>query len=182
MDNFIHIIEENNLQPDDIEKVKAKVMPTRRWRFSQENRRRTEEDLVFDAPYLMTCAAHRIDRAHWLDPAVRRDPRIIKFLERVEFDIGFDENAYGLALLKDPSSMLMSVEVLTKGKTFSSETQYQKGNWRPEQFRMTDKEIIDKFRDMASRSLSADKIKEVVQAIFELEKLESTELRCLLCS
>lgn len=173
LDNFIHIIKENDLQPEDVQKVTAKIWPVAHFKFARENKLTTMEDFHFKSPYAMACAAHRLNPARWLDEDIRQDPGIREFMQRVEFDINEDKKEFGLALLEDPEAGPTSAEVVTKGKTFYKESRYRKGNWRPEEFRNTDEELIEKFRALASKVLPLDKTNKAVQTVFELEKLEN---------
>lgn len=171
LDIFIRIMEENGLQPEDIEKVKAIPHPIVQFKLWQENKLRTPEDFSFNAPYLISCAAYRINSAHWLDADVRKAPKIREFMQRVDFSISIEEKEFGLARLQDPSARRMGVEVVAKGKTFRKETIYLKGSWQPEEFRNTDEELIKKFRGNVSRVLSLDRANKVAQTVLELEKL-----------
>lgn len=172
MDNFIHIIEENDLQPEDIEKISAKIYPLEtKLKFAAENKLRNAIEFSWRLPYAMACAAYRINPAWWLDLDVRQNPKIWKFMQRVNFDIRGDENEFGLTKLEDPNSGPTSAEVVARGKTFKKESRYRKGSPEPEEFRMTDEEITDKFRSMASRVLSMDKTNKIVKTVFEVEQL-----------
>jgi 2-methylcitrate dehydratase PrpD len=173
VDNFIRVIDENNLQPGDIEKVTAKVHPVAQFRMARENKLTTEDDYSFNARYAIACAAHRFSPARWHNAEVRQDPRIWEFLRRADIAITFDEREFGLALLEDPLARPMGIEVVANGKTFSANSKYVRGSWKTEELRMTDEELKHKFRDNASRVLSIRKINKAVEMVFELEKLEN---------
>jgi 2-methylcitrate dehydratase PrpD len=173
LDKFIQIINENSLQPEDIQKVSLRVWPVTNLGFARENQLRTEQDFHFKPPYAVACAVHRIPPARWLDRKVRQDPKIRDFMQKVEFDIACDEEEFAQARIKDPSAALMSAEVVARGKTFRRQTLHAKGSWQPEEFKNTDEELIKKFRGNVSRVLRSDKANKVVDTVFRLEKLEN---------
>ena len=173
MDNFIRLIEKNDLQANDIEKVVVTPHPIVQFTQWQKNSLRTEEDFSFNIPYLLGCAAYRIKTSHWLNKNVKEDQRIREFIKRIEFKIVIDEPGFGLPRIEDPVARPSVTEVLAKGKTFKERNMYLKGSWRPKEFRNTDADLIEKFRDNSSKVLSSDKINEVSQIIIqELDKLE----------
>jgi len=169
MDKFTRIIEENDFQPDDIEKVGTKphpVLPYKAWR---ENTLRTPDDQCFSGPYLLACAAHRLNRAHWHDPEVRQDPKILDFIKKASPAV--DEKDFASGEFGDPRKSTSSMEMVAKGKTFREETPQQKGRWTPDEFRATDQELVEKFIDNASRILHPNRAKEAAQTLLELEKV-----------
>lgn len=171
LDNFIQIVEKHGIQPDDIQEVRAEASPAVvGTRHQAENRLRTPDDYCYYLPYLAACAAYKVNPAHWHDPEVKQDPRIIDFLQRVKFNIGCDEKKWGLGKLEDPDAEISWCEIVTKGGTFDGKSIYLKGTSK-EGSALTDEELTRKFVDSASRVLPGDKSNQVVQNVLELEKL-----------
>ena len=81
---------------------------------------------------------------------------------------------YGELLLEDPRSPITRVDVVARGKTFTEERRWIKGNPYPESARMTDKDLIEKFRNNASVVLPREKQDRAVEAIMKIEKLDNT--------
>jgi len=173
LDKFIQIIDKNDLQPEDIEKVVVTPHPIVQFKLWQQNKLSTTEDFSFYAPFLLGCAAFKIKKAHWLDEDVRGDPRIQEFMHRIAFEVIIDEKGFALPRLEDLDRRPMAVDVVANGKTFKEKAIYLKGSWQPKEYRNTDGELIEKFSDNTSKVLSSDKIKKASQAILELEKLKS---------
>lgn len=121
----------------------------------------------------MSCAALRIHPARWLDPELRQDPRIKKLMERIVFDVRCEEQEFAMAKLKDSHAEPAGVEVVTKGKTFRKVVPYRKGLSYHEEFRNTDEELIQKFRENVSRLLTPKKTDKAIKTLFELEKLKN---------
>jgi 2-methylcitrate dehydratase PrpD len=97
----------------------------------------------------------------WQDMDVLRSPKIQDFAKKVSYQ-GHPE--FG-------TKQTVLVEVTAGGKTFKAERSYSKerGPWGD--LRMTEQEILDKFRHNASRLLTADKIDRAVSTAMELEKV-----------
>jgi len=120
-------------------------------------------------PYVFAVAAHRVRvGADWQDLDTIARPDIQDFMNKVTFDTHPD---FIKKMLEDPMNMLSSVEVVAKGKTFTAEKTWAKGDPYPEIARMTDDELIQKFRNNACRILSQDKLDSVIKLVFELEEL-----------
>ena len=173
MDKFIQIIEENNLQPEDIERVEAQPHPMVQFKYAQENTLTTQEDYCFDMGYVLACAAHRINPAHWHNLDIRQDPKIQQFMRNIDLDVVIDEKDFALAQLEDSGTYQMRIELVAKGKTFKEKMPYLKGTWEPEEFRNTDEELVKKFTDNASRILPLNKARKTTQIILRLEKLRN---------
>jgi 2-methylcitrate dehydratase len=61
-------------------------------------------------------------------------------------------------------------EIITKdGKTYRLRVDYPRGHARNP---MTDQEVVEKFKDMAAVYISEERMKRLVEAVFEMEKLD----------
>jgi len=173
LDKFIQIIEENDIAPEDIERIKAQPHPVAKFRFGRENKLLTPDDYSFNTRYLLACAAYRISPAHWQDAEIRQDSRIQEFMQHPGISVAFDEEDYAQAKREEPKAYLQRIEVVAKGKTFKAKSIHPKGGWWSKEFRNTDEELISKFTDNTSRTLPMDKVKKATQDIMNLEKLSN---------
>jgi 2-methylcitrate dehydratase PrpD len=173
LDKFIQIIEENELQPGDIEGVRVQPAPVVQFKLWQENTLRTPEDYCFSTPYLLACAAYRINPARWQDLTSRKNPEIGEFMQRVPISVTVDEGDFTLAKLEDPKSYQQRIEVKAKGKTYQGKMPYPKGSWQPRGFRNTDEELVDKFRNNVSNVLPTNMMEKAVDVLLGLEDLEN---------
>ncbi|MBI2953143.1 MAG: MmgE/PrpD family protein [Chloroflexi bacterium] len=169
LDRFIEIIEENNLTPEDIEKVSIKTFL---WVASQK--RFMAKEIVdhlaaqFSLPYAIAAAAHRVSLAEWQDPERLTDPNILQFMDKVFAEAHPD---YLKVSREEPESNMTSVEVVAKGKVFKGEGKHARG------FDLTDEDLVQKFRTNATKVLPQAKVEKAISIFFELEKVESvTEL------
>ena len=172
LDKFIQIMEENDLRPEDIEKVKAQPHPMVQFRFAQENTLRTPDDYGFSAPYLFACAAHKISPARWHDVDIKQDPKIQAYMQwlKPRLSVTIDEEDFGLAKLEDSKSFQTRIEVVAKGKSFRAASPHPKGGWHLDQLRNTDEELVRKFIENARRVLPLDKANLLAQTLLQLEK------------
>lgn len=175
LDKFIQIMEENELRPEDIERVEAQPHPMVQFKFAQANTLRTPDDYGFSAPYLFACAAHKINPARWHDSYVRQDPDIRQYMQwlKPRLTVTIDEKDFGLAKLVDPRTFQTRIEVVAKGKSFRLKSPHPKGGWYTEELRNLDEELVKKFTENAQRTLPWDKANKAAQTLLQLEKLEN---------
>lgn len=169
VDKFIHIIRENDLRPEDIEKVEYTPHPVTFNRMWQENNLRTDADFGFHGPYLIACAAHRMKSIDFQNPDVREDPRIREFIKKVTV-LPSPHDDFAPAMLQDPRAMVMRVTVSGKGKTFTETSRYPEWSWGPDEFRAKDEELIEKFTDAVSDILPPKKAAAAAAALFKLDE------------
>lgn len=172
VDRFIHIINENSLSTEDIEEVEITphaIGLNRMWR---ENELRSEEDFGFHGPYLIACAAHGIKGVNFQNSEVREDPKIRDFMKKVKMLPNYHEG-FGTSMLEDPITRVMSVEVLSKGKTYKETSRYIEWSWRPEEVRATDDDLVDKFNEIVTGFLPSDKIKKSTDTLLKLEEVKN---------
>lgn len=170
VDRFIHILDESNLCPEDIEEVAVTphaIGLNRMWR---ENRLRTEEDFGFHGPYLIACAAYRKKAVEYQDSDTRGNPEIREFMKKVKM-LPAHHKDFGTSMLEDPITRVVSVEVRAKGKTYKETSRYIEWSWRPEEVRATDEDLVDKFNEIVSGFLPCEKIRKATDMLLTSEEV-----------
>lgn len=170
LDSFIKIIEENGFMPEDIEKVTLFLDPLTDKPLWYNKEIKTHVDAQFSVPYVFAVAAHRIKiGADWQSLSTITNPSIRDFMNKVSFKPHphFDE-----IMLKGRMSSLSRVEVVARGRTFSEEKTWMKGDPFPEEARITDEELVEKFRNNGRGVLPNDRIEKAVKLIFGLDEIE----------
>ncbi len=175
MDRFIHIIEENDLSAEDIEKVMVAIWEggTTSLPFCGENHLVTKEDICFNIAYLLACAACRHDPARWHDDDVFHDVRVRKFMQKVEKIMEPDQRLLKIEVAAKDGRRLMEgggcsggvCEIKPEEKTIHGGMEFPEEKSR--------EKLLDKFLSNTSRTLSLGRSNEVVQTVLELEKLEN---------
>jgi len=172
LDRFIHIIEKNSFNPEDIDMVEITPHAIGLNKMWTANDLQTEEDFGFHGPYLVACAAHRIKSIDYQNADVRRDPKIREFMKKVRMLPNYHEE-FGPSMLEDPITRVVSVEISAKGRKFKETSKYIDWSWRPEEVRASDDDLVNKFNEIASGSLASRKIKKATAALLKLEGVES---------
>ena len=169
LDAFISLIDQYDLKAEDIESIRAFCHPLANKPLWQTRELTNHVDAQFSFPYCFAVAAHRVRiGADWQDSATMGDPKIIEFMNKVSCQVHPKFEKY----YKDPRSRVGMVEVVAKGKTFREERKYYKGTPFTD-FQITDEELVEKFRNNASRILTRGKIDKVGKFLFELENMEN---------
>jgi 2-methylcitrate dehydratase PrpD len=175
VDSFIHIIEKNDLLPEDIEKVRVTEWKwgTTGFPFCSENKLETKEDICFNLAYLLACAAFKHHPTRWYDSDVFYDPRVREFMQRVEKIKAADKSMLGTEVVtKDGEKFRLeggctgeACEIKPKEPTMRGGMDF------PEE--ETREELVGKFINNASRTFPLDKTNKIAQTVLELEKLEN---------
>ncbi|HEY95486.1 MAG TPA: MmgE/PrpD family protein [Dehalococcoidia bacterium] len=181
MDCFYNVIKQNNLMPGEIERVKIHGRGGMIGRQGTELPSYSEKEkqlenfyaAQFNMPFNFALLAYRIPRGvEWTDLATRKNPDIIKFMDKVTFqaDPEFVEQAER-EREQDPRIRPAKVTVEARGKTFTSEIKYRIGDTFTEVY-WTQENTIEKFKHNAERILTAAKTDRAIQTMFELEELD----------
>jgi 2-methylcitrate dehydratase PrpD len=170
IDNLLVIMAENKLRPEEIENVAAKIHILGSFPCFTENRLLTQEDYCFNASYALGCTAYGIPAFRWHDDEVRHNPEILAFMKKV--NIVFDEKADGLAMIEDSQARPMWVEVMARGQTFRRESSHIMGSYHPQEYRMSDESLKEKFRNNALRIIPSEQVKMIEETVVHLEELD----------
>jgi len=180
VDRLIHIIEENNLTAEDIDKIEITPHAIGMNRMWQENTLETEEDFGFNGPYLVSCAVHRIKPIDYQNPEVRKDPNIKAFMEKVSILPYYHPN-FGPSMIEDRIARVMRVTVWAKGTSFSQTSRYIEWSWRPPEMRASDEDLVNKFNQIVTGLLPEEKVARSMDALLNLETIgDINELMALL--
>jgi 2-methylcitrate dehydratase PrpD len=168
LDCFCDIIEQNHLQPAEIDSVKVYG----RGGINEGLFGRKEVDTIsaaqFNPRYNIAVAAHRIPVGiDWIEPQTMKNPDILKFMDKIT---GVSHPDYLKVLESDPLSSLSKVDVVARGQTFSVERKYRRGTVGTPA-RLTDDETVAKFLHNAARILPASKAKQAVADFLDLENV-----------
>lgn len=173
LDCFIYLLEKHNLQPDEIERVWCGTDPIVDLPLWKNRTLFSHVDAQFIDAYGFAAAAYRLPPGPiWQSKEALENPKILSFMDKVTVET---HPRYGDLILEDPRSPISKVEVVARGQAFVEERRWMKGNPTPEHARMTDEELIEKFKNNASHILPENKLDKAVQAIMEIEKLETTQ-------
>jgi 2-methylcitrate dehydratase PrpD len=152
---FYGIVKKNNLRPEDIEAVNVLTNPTVESVLFTSRELRNIVDIQFAIHYVIALAAYGYKTGiEWQDWGIVTEPRITEFAKKVTFK-GHPE--YG-------TKPITSVEVRAKGQTIKD----QMVGGLP---KLTDEQLVDKYRHNSSRALTLNKIEGSVRAFSGLENV-----------
>lgn len=170
LDCFIKIIDEQGLKPADIEKVKIQTNPIVTHPIHMTRDIKDHIVAQFSMPYCVAAAAHRVPFAEWQDPDKISDRSILKFMDKISIEAHpqfFEVQA------KAPGSIMTTVEVVTKKRTFTEEGRFARGFSHSDSTKLSDEELIRKFKLNASKALSKAKVEQAAAMLMDLEKAKS---------
>jgi len=157
IDCFYELVQKHNLHPEEIERVTASTSPTVDAVLFTSRELNNIVDLQFGMPYVLAMVAYgEKTGVDWQDWNKLTDPKIVKFAEKV-------------TLKGDPSygdHQLSKVEIVARGQTFRTELAGRTA-------KLTDQQLIEKFRHNASRNLTRGKIDGALNTILDMEKVEN---------
>jgi 2-methylcitrate dehydratase PrpD len=152
---FYGILQKNNLRAEDIESVRVLTSPTVESKLFTSRELRNIADIQFGMHYVLGLAAYGYKTGiEWQDWDIATQPKIREFAKKVSFKGHPD---YG-------QSPITSVEVVAKGQTYKE----QMIGRLP---KLTDDQLVEKYRHNASRALTLDKIEKSVKAFSDLENV-----------
>jgi 2-methylcitrate dehydratase PrpD len=170
LDCLKDLIHEHALRAEDIEGVRVFLDPRCEEPVWRNNNITNEMDAQFSVSYNMALMANGIDLGAWQHPETYNDKKILKFMRRVTFS---PHPHYDQIVREDPKARPNRVEVKVGEKTYVSEKMGPRGASLREETRITDEELLDKFRQNAGPVLSAAKMNRAAEMILALENVEN---------
>lgn len=167
LDCLIDLINEYHFRPDEIESIKAYSL-----KFAAHPDQllvKTQIDAQYSFPYAATAVVYGIKPGvDWQNMNTINDLEIQAFMKKVEI---LPTPRAGEEKAKDPRSWYAKVDIVAKGETYTKETLYSKGT-NMKGYMLSDKVLIEKFKQNATRNLTQRKIQQAIDCIFALEKME----------
>ena len=167
LDLFYDIINEHDLQPEDIDAVRTYGHPYGEQPHLQNRIIKTPIDAQFSVAYIFSVAAHRIHvGVEWQDLATMRDPSILSFMDKIEYQV---HPRYLEGPLDDPRMSFGSIEVDAKGTTYQAEHNWARGTNEPGQ-EFDDEALVEKFLHNAARVLPEAKAERAVELLLSKDQ------------
>jgi 2-methylcitrate dehydratase len=172
----LKLVQENDLQPDDIEKVEIRSLARAADILADPSKYdpRSKETADHSLPYVIAAAI--VDRQvtpAQFEPDRIMDPRIRAQLEKVEVTADPDIEAVFPELQR-----VMVTITTTGGDELTEQLDYPKGDPRNP---LTDQEIEEKFDALASPVLSDGARGRLKDAVWKLDKLDSVSALMEMC-
>ena len=153
---FSMILEKYKLHPEEIESVTAYASPTVNSILFTSREMNNIVDLQFSMYNVLAMTAYGYPTGvDWQDWDKMTDPKIVNFAKKVTVK-GNPE--FG-------ETQISRVEVVARGQTFTQELAGYTA-------RLTEQELVEKFRHNATRNLTQDKIDKAIETLLALEKTD----------
>lgn len=179
LDAFTKVIEDNNIEPEEIERVLIKAEGYARLPRFQTMEIGSHVDAQMNLPYNIAVAAHRIKVGpDWQARSTIDNPKIREFMKKVSYETNPKcEEARHQDLVVEGRPYISRrpayAKVSARGTSFTQEVEYAKWlSMDVEEFRASDEGLADKFRANASKVLKGDKLEKAIEAIYGLEKID----------
>ncbi|MFC1970438.1 MmgE/PrpD family protein [Chloroflexota bacterium] len=168
LDCLIDIINKNDVQPEDIKRITVYLAPYYCDQPIWQNREiGTQMDAQFSVIYNLSVAAHRVQPGpEWQELDTIHNPSILALMNKISLE---PHPEHEKVHQEDATTRLSKVEVVARGRQFSEERKYAKGTRKPEAFKLSDDELVEKFMHQASRVLPAHKVDKAIDSILHLE-------------
>jgi 2-methylcitrate dehydratase PrpD len=172
LDVLRNIVETHDIQPAEIESIKAWVEG---WVMKPLWTNRKIEHVTqaqFSMAHGLALGAHRIPSGkRWQAPEVVFDPSVLALVDKVQYEVHPD---YAGRLAGDAASRPARIEVKARGRTFTGEAAYPKGSLSPDPgTKMTNDEISAKFVGNAEGVLSPKAIDQALELLWNLERVDN---------
>jgi 2-methylcitrate dehydratase len=160
----LNLVKENDIKPEDVAEVRITTSKRCAEHTGDPVKKYPKNKETADhSSYYLTAIAI-MDRQIGPDQFTRekfQDPKVKELIDKVvlQGDPNLDRvRPAGIS------------EIITKrGKTYQCRVDYPRGHARNP---MTDEEIVEKFKSMASKYMGNDQMRQIIHTVFELDKLD----------
>jgi len=183
---FMKIIDQNNIQIDDIDKIIVHLRPFHAVGFSEQNVQIIKGiPCTHNVPYNLAMAALKIPpNQKWHLKENTTNSKTQRLMKKIFTKPSGEASMVGVEDIKKygfPRKIYSSVEVYAKGKIFSESADKVKGDPWWKETRFTDEDLLKKFEICAEEIFDRKKINQIIEKIMHLEKIgDISELTKLL--
>lgn len=175
------IIRENELSPDDIDSIVVNappgtVLPT--WVAADKWAEPTKKEpwfSQFSFSFALACAAYQITAGpEWAQNKTLTNSEIIEMTRKVTHGVHADATRQMATWSEHPGKLMSkpitSISVISKNGTYNAESNELPGDsWNP-RTKLSDEELIEKFRNNCRSLMSEQQIDRIVEFICTLDK------------
>ncbi|WP_250516936.1 MmgE/PrpD family protein [Caballeronia sp. INDeC2] len=172
LDALDEIVKTNDIEPHEIDGIKAWVEGFVEQPVWLNREIAHVHDAQFSIAHGLALGAHRVPPGKaWQDPELVFGASVMNLMNRVTHEV---HPNYVELLSGHAASRPARIEVRARGQAFVGERRYPKGSPSPEPASyMSNDELVAKFRHNAEDVLSAARIDEIIDSVFNLEKLDN---------
>jgi 2-methylcitrate dehydratase PrpD len=172
LDILLDIVERHDIKPHEIDSIKVFVegMAERPVWLNRTIER--VHDAQFSMAHGIALAAHRVTPGKaWQAPELVFSPSVMRLMDKVTHEVHPD---YVKLLNDNVASRPAKLVIQARGETYVGEKRYPKGSPSPEPgTRMTNDELIAKFRHNAEEALTSSAVDSLADAVMNLEAVRN---------
>ncbi len=186
MDAFNKVIKDNNIKPEEIEKVLIKGEGYAALPRFQTMDIKNHTDAQMDLPYNVAVSAYGVKRGpEWQARSTMENPKIRELMKKVNYEpYARCEEARHQDLVVEHKPYISRrpayAEVWARGTSFVQAVEY--ATWLSmgvKEYRATDEGLADKFRTNSAKVIAGRKLENAIEMIFGLEKVDELLLHTL---
>jgi len=158
LDCVLKIVEENKLKPEEIQSITIYGHPTLEAPAFTNRELTNIVDIQFNPAYIIAMAVNGVPKGvEWQDLELAKSPRIFEFAKKVNYK----------AYPEFGKKQMSCAEIVTRNQTFREEKSFA------DVTKLTEKDLVDKYKHNASEILSDQKIDNSIDIILNLEKVNN---------
>jgi 2-methylcitrate dehydratase PrpD len=177
LDLVSKIVKENKLKPEKISMIVIRGLGSYKQPPWNNYEPQNQFELQFSVPFAVAIAVHQIKPGpRWMDADLLKNEILQNFAKRIVIEV--EPEIAEIVKLRLPLPTLeipTTVKIIAEGKEYTATTRNAKGDGFSISTRMTDEEVMEKFKENASNILKEEKIEWIIEKVFALDKLGDIE-------
>lgn len=174
LDCLNSLMEKHGLAPEEMREVRVYCDPHAAnldlWKTTEVI---SPMEAQMTVPWAISMAAHNVPSGpEWQDYATLANQQYRGFMQKVRT---LPHPGFEAALAENPHSRIGKVEIDARNTTFAEERRFRKGSPATPETRMSDAEIVAKFKHNAGRILTAEAMDRLADGILRLEDADDIE-------
>lgn len=174
LDCLNSLIEKHRLAPEEMREVRVYCDPhaanLELWKTTDVI---SPMEAQMTVPWAISMAAHKVPSGpEWQDYETLANEKYRSFMRKVKT---LPHPGFEASLAENPHSRIGKVEVDARDATFVEERKFRKGSPATPDTRMSDAELVAKFRHNAGRVLTSEAMDRLAAGVLRLEDVEDIE-------
>jgi len=172
LDALTEIVETNDIQPHEIERIHAWVEGMCEKPIWWNRRIEHVQDAQFSIAHGLAMGAHRVKPGKaWQDPKLVFSDSVMQLMDKVDHIV---HPRYAELVVENPASRPGYIEVYARGQKFVGERRYPRGSNSVSEagIEFSDAEIIAKFSHNADGVIPAGNIDAIVEKVMALDAID----------
>lgn len=174
LDLVSKIVKEHNIKPEKISKIIVRGLGSYRQPPWNNYEPKNQFELQFSVPFTVALSALQIKPGpKWMDGDLLKNETLKNLARKVVLEVNPGIAQKIKETLPLPTvDIPTTVEIRAGGRKYTAETRYAKGDGFSREKRMTDEEVMEKFKENTSGVLQGKKMERMIEKVLALDKLK----------